>query len=257
MKLRRTDIINAMMSPVTLAQMTPEDRTAAAAAIIARAYMLKAMAIGDEIRNAMAAELAAYTTARFPGMTCAEVQLAVDSGVRGELDNKDTFLSTANIEMWIRTYAESTERNDAAEIIYQQRLARQTLSTHALQGPDTDSTHNIAMLDRLQKHILNTGTIWSTAPHDTDGLSIPFIGTMLRNWTRDNCNTKDIYQPYGDERQRAQARRNATNSNNSSSSIAAALASQQDDILSATILETLLRRLNQHKLTIKDIIRQQ
>lgn len=55
-------------------------------------------------------EFAGFLRRYYPKITNAELTLAIDMGVRGELGNKDTFVTIANTEAWVRAYMTSLER---------------------------------------------------------------------------------------------------------------------------------------------------
>jgi len=76
---------------------------------VKRCYTLAGRKWSDEMMCNSKLELKNYLS-RYPDMTTGEVALALAMGVRGELE-KDTYLNIANMQMWLKTYHDSTSRN--------------------------------------------------------------------------------------------------------------------------------------------------
>lgn len=114
-------IVTAMREPVRFGKLTIEKRVAALTAIIARLYSLKGMG-GDaqkmqaEISLAVQ-ELEREIALKYPFFTPGEAKIALESGVKGELDDQPAYLNVANYCRWLRIYRESAARLEASQAV--------------------------------------------------------------------------------------------------------------------------------------------
>lgn len=114
-------IANAMQSGPRVGRMDMEKRVAGLTVIIARLYSLKSMggdkqALQREIALAVS-EMEKEIAMKCPFMTMAEIQYALESGVKGELDGDPTILSVANYCKWLAEYRNSDARKEGIQAI--------------------------------------------------------------------------------------------------------------------------------------------
>ena len=121
MALQVYHIANAMTSGPRVGGMGMDKRAAGLTAIIARLYSLKSMGgdkatIAAEIGLAVK-ELEREVALKYPFMTMAEIQYALESGVKGEMDDEPTFLSVANYCKWLSAYRRSEARKEGLQAV--------------------------------------------------------------------------------------------------------------------------------------------
>ena len=125
-------IANAMKNGPKVGAMGMEKRAIGLLGVIARLYSLKGMgekAIehdengrpimkdgkpvpSKEVHLAII-EMDKELALRYPFLTMGEVQYALESGVKGQLDDEPTYLNVANYSRWLKEYRQSGERQDA------------------------------------------------------------------------------------------------------------------------------------------------
>ena len=110
---------------------------------------------------------------RYGQMTLGEVSMALEMGARGELDNRETYASIANMESWLRKFSECQTRID---IIDEMRAAEK------VQLPEpTDEEKNNAMyaqrLPEVYAYFCETGDVFATS--DPRGIHEPMLGAVL------------------------------------------------------------------------------
>lgn len=114
-------IAQAMKTGTRVGMLDMERRVAGLTAIIARLYSLKSMG-GDkatlmqEIGLAVP-EIEKEIALKCPFMTMAEIQYALESGVKGELDDDPTYLSVANYCKWLAEYRNSDARKEGVQAV--------------------------------------------------------------------------------------------------------------------------------------------
>lgn len=104
-------------------------RKAGIMAIVARLYSLKGMGNQAVVRGTdgrqypspdvqlAVTELDREIAVKYPFMTMAEIKLALESGVKGELDDQPTYLNVANYCRWLALYRKSAARLEALQAI--------------------------------------------------------------------------------------------------------------------------------------------
>lgn len=167
-----------MDAPVwsTLSGMTAKDVTEQA---VKHAYLLKGYAWTADTLRMAAEELGRYIGQKFEYLTTAEIGLALDAGTRGDLDNKDTFVSIANMQKWIGTYALSVERTDVQQERYSERTRPKK------DGPqESEEDRNRRFWQetpaRLFEAVKAHGRLYyQTGDADPKGLSYDHVGAMV------------------------------------------------------------------------------
>lgn len=114
-------IADAMRAGARIGSIGMDKRVAGLTAIVARLYSLKGMggskeAIAQEIALAVK-ELERDVAVKYPFMTMAELQYALESGVKGELDDEPTYLSVANYCRWLSIYRRSDARKEGVQVV--------------------------------------------------------------------------------------------------------------------------------------------
>lgn len=172
--IEKTDIREAQSAPkwCALNDMAAKD---AIEDCIKHAYTLKGMTWTFDTLRIAGQELGMYILKKFGHLTTAEVRLALDSGARGELGNKDTYLTIANMQTWVRTYAGSQERVDALNDMHEERLSAKALPE------GTEEERNRRMWEErpqsLFRYTRENGTIWTMG--NDDGLAVAHLGAMI------------------------------------------------------------------------------
>lgn len=172
----KTDIRDAQTAPAWcgLDGMSAKD---ALEDCIKHAYTLKGIQWSFDTLRIAAQELGTYLTRKYDYLTMGEIRLALDSGVRGELGNKDTFVTIANMQTWVRIYAECQERMDVLEQMHEERTKKRALPEPE---EDKDSRNRRMWEERPQslfRYTRENGTIWSRG--QDDGLAVDKLGAMI------------------------------------------------------------------------------
>lgn len=147
-------IATAMQDSIAFLNLDENKQRLGLTAIIARLYSLKAM--GDKasiIENEVAKpshevllavnELLNEVNQKYSFLTLSEIKLALESGVKGELDDQPTYLTIANLCRWLSIYRWSEARTEAKQLVENQR--RITAPTNQLEYGTVESRDDIAM----------------------------------------------------------------------------------------------------------------
>lgn len=145
---------------------------------IEHCYILRSVPITTDTMYKAKEEIADYVMKRYMDLTLGEIGMALDMGARGELGNKDTFANIANMESWIRTYAECQQRADLLDEIRQEQKAKAQLPE------PTDEERNEAMyrqrIPELMAYYREHGDIMVPArEQDARGIHTPAFGAVL------------------------------------------------------------------------------
>lgn len=124
-----SNIVTAMQEGDKNGRIGMERRQAGLLAIIARLYSLKGMGshavvVGQDGKQYPSPdvqlavnELDKEIAVKYPYMTMSEVRLALESGVKGELDDQPTILNVANYCRWLSLYRHSAARLEALQAV--------------------------------------------------------------------------------------------------------------------------------------------
>jgi len=142
--------------------------------VISRAYHMKGQAASTtgEVYYFTQEELIKYLDNYYPTITTAELELAVDGGVRGEMGTKDTFVNLANIQIWIRAYYNSTERANVVDDLYKDKDAGEKVNAREL----NEQMYN-KRIKEVYEWFCESGDIFAT--DDPRGVHCPAFGAVL------------------------------------------------------------------------------
>lgn len=144
--------------------------------VISRAYHMKGQAASTsgEVYYFTQEELIKYLDNYYPTITTAELELAVDGGVRGEMGTKDTFVNLANIQIWIRTYYNSIDRANAIDEVFSKKDTGEKVNLSEL----NEEMYN-KRIKEVYEWYCESGDIFSTT--DLRGVHCPAFGEILYN----------------------------------------------------------------------------
>lgn len=122
-------IVNAINQGPKAGALDIDKRKAGLTAIIARLYSLKGMGNSAVVKGPdgrdypspdvqlAVNELEKEIAFKYPFLTMSEIRLALESGVKGELDDQPTYLNVANYCRWLRLYRNGSDRLEALQAI--------------------------------------------------------------------------------------------------------------------------------------------
>lgn len=122
-------IVSAIRTGEKVGAIGIDKRQAGLLAIIARLYSLKGMGASAVVKGKdgkdyptpdlqlAVTEMEKEIALKYPFLTMEEVRYALESGVKGELDDQPTYLNVANYCRWLREYRNSAARLEATQAI--------------------------------------------------------------------------------------------------------------------------------------------
>lgn len=161
------DIANAMQERPKFGALEMNKKAAGLTAIVARLYSLKgqggnAADLSAEISLAVT-ELEKECAKKYPFFSMSEIRLALEAGVKGELNDEPTYLNTANYCKWLALYRKSAARLEASQAV-DSRL-RIAAPVQQLDAGTVETRNAVAMEDllaRVHEEVKTTGSISST-----------------------------------------------------------------------------------------------
>lgn len=139
-------------------------------------YTMHGQTISEAMLDTVASEVEQYIQDTCSDMRTGEVKLALDSGVRGELGNRDTYVTIANLETWIRIYSACPDRCAEMQEEYEREHADRLL------GAPTDSDRDREFWSTRPKelfsHYRESGTLFSRKPDD-GGIYLHVVGALI------------------------------------------------------------------------------
>lgn len=173
-----SSIIHAMQDINRFSQLSSEKKNYALTAIVARLYSLKGMGDktivfkdgkpvkdekGEFVRSEnlifAITELEKEIAINYPFLTMSEIQIALEAGVKNELDDDPTFLTVVNFCRWLALYFHSGARLEAAQAI--NSLKRITPSNQieagSIESRNDVVLHNLVQL--FQEEVKTNGCI--------------------------------------------------------------------------------------------------
>lgn len=169
MDIRKQDMVEAMRTPVW-DSLSAADRAETMESAVRHANLIRGTAAQQDTVRIQAMELTQFATQRYGHLRTGEIALALDSGTRGEYGNRDTFVTIANMQTWIRLYADSQTRREAVGDILAEENAHR-----ALPAPDTDSRNRQFWTEypqMLYRYAAEYGTIFHINGTGNGGVAV-------------------------------------------------------------------------------------
>lgn len=184
-------ITTAMQNGLVFTKLDENKKRLGLTAIIARLYSLKGMGekaviLDDktgkpskpspEVLLAVE-ELTIEVNQKYPFLTMSEIKLALESGVKGELDDQPNILCVANYCRWLSIYRRSEARTEAKQLIENEK--RITSHSNCLEYGTVESRNDVALrilYKQLKDEVLEKGRI--------DEAHMDYICAIVYDWCR-------------------------------------------------------------------------
>lgn len=176
MDIRKSDIIAAMRT-AAWGGLSPADREEAMESAVRHANLIRGTAAQQDTVRIQASELTQFVTQRYVHLHAGEIALALDSGTRGEYGNRDTFVTIASMQTWIRLYADSQTRREAVGDMLAEDSAQ-----HALPGPDTTDLNRRFWTEypqMLYRYAAEYGTIFHIKGTGSGGVAVEHTAAIV------------------------------------------------------------------------------
>ena len=145
---------------------------------IEHCYILRSIPISTDTMYKAKEEITDYVLKRYTDLTLGEIGMALDMGARGELGNRDAYANIANMEAWIRTYAESEQRADLKNEEHEERTAKSRLPEPTADERN-EAMYRQAIPDLIAYYREHGDIMVPAGVDDERGIHLPAFGAVL------------------------------------------------------------------------------